>query len=163
VKFYAKGLLSPFQFLAAAAITQWEDVPKAWGEGAEGYGQRFGNYLAKQTTQRTLRLAFEELLHEDNRYFTSGEHGFGRRILYAVERSVLARKDDGTSRISLSQIGSTAGASFASRLWQPSTNSSAGDGAVSFGIGMGTNAGLNILREFMPDVTKHLFRRNQTN
>jgi len=163
-RFYAKGLFSPFHFVAAASsagITQWEDVPKAWGEGAEGYGRRFGNYVLKETTQRTLRLGLEELLHEDNRYFASGEHGFGRRILYAIKSSVLARKDDGTSRISLSQIGSTAGAAFISRLWQPSTNNSAGDGAVSFGIGMGANAGLNIMREFVPDVTKHLFRHDQ--
>lgn len=166
VNFWAKSLFSPFQFVAAATsagITQWEDVPKAWGEGAEGYGHRFGNYFAKQTTQRTLRLGLESLLHEDNRYFTSGEQGFRRRIVYALERSILARKDDGTSRISLSQIGSTAGASFISRLWQPSTNNSAGDGAVSFGIGMATNAGLNVVREFLPDITKHLFHGNQAN
>lgn len=166
VKFYAKGLFGPFQFLAAASsagITQWEDVPSAWGQGAEGYGHRFGNYFAKQSIQRTLRLGLEEVLHEDNRYFTSGEHGFGRRILYALERSVLARKDDGTSRISMSEILSTAGASFTSRLWQPPTNNSAGDGAVSFGIGMASNAGLNVLREFLPDITKRVFRHSQPN
>jgi hypothetical protein len=166
VRFYAKGLFGPFQFLAAASaagITQWEDVPKAWGQGAQGYGHRFGSYFAKQTTQRTLRLGLEELLHEDNRYFTSGEHGFGRRVLYALERSVLARKDDGTSRISVSQIGSTAGASFISRLWQPASNNSAGDGAVSFGFSMASNAGLNVVREFLPDVTRHLLRRHQIN
>lgn len=164
VKFYAKSLFGPFQFLAAATsagITQWEDVPAAWGQGAEGYGHRFGNYFAKQSTQRTLRLGLEELLHEDNRYFTSGEHGFRRRIFYALERSVLARKEDGTSRLSISQIGSTAGASFISRLWQPSTNNSAGDGATSFAIGMAANAGLNVLREFLPDVTKRVLRHNQ--
>jgi hypothetical protein len=102
------------------------------------------------------------LLHEDNRYFGSREHGFGRRILYAVKRSVLARKDDGTSRISISQIGSTAGAAFISRLWQPSTNNSAGDGAVSFGISMASNAGLNVMREFLPDISKHVFRHDES-
>jgi hypothetical protein len=40
---------------------------------------------------------------------------------------------------------------------------SAGDGAVSVGIGMAANAGVKILREFMPDVTKHVFRRYLTN
>jgi hypothetical protein len=166
VRAYAKGLFSPFHFVTAASaagITQWRDVPHSWGQGAEGFGHRFGNYFAKQTTQRTLRLAGEELLHEDNRYFGSGEHSFGRRIMYAVKSGFLARKDDGTRRLSLSQIGSTAGGSFISRLWQPSTNSSAGDGAVSFGIGMATNAGTNILREFLPDITRHIFRRNDAN
>lgn len=164
VKFYAKGLFSPFHFIAAAGaagITQWEDVPTAWGQGAEGFGRRFGNYFAKQTVERTVRLGGEELLHEDNRYFGSGEHGFGRRVWYAIESSVLARRDDGSRRISISQIGATASSAFISRLWQPATNNSAGDGAVSFGIGMGTNAGLNVFREFLPDVLKHVFRHNE--
>jgi hypothetical protein len=163
-KFYAKGLFGPFMFLSAATsagVTQAMNVPETWGQGAEGYGHRFGNYFAKQAVQRTLRLSGEELLHEDNRYFGSGEHGVGRRIVYALKSSVMARGNDGTQHLSISEIGSIAGSSFISRLWQPSTNNSAGDGAVSFGIGMGVNAGTCLLREFLPDLTHHIFRRSQ--
>ena len=87
----------------------------------------------------------------------------GRRILYAPKSSVMARGNDGNQHVSISQVGSIAGASFISRLWQPSTNNSAGDGAVSFGIGMGVNAGLSVLREFLPDLTRHVFLRNPQN
>jgi len=154
---YAKGLFSPFHFLTAAgsaAISQWKDVPPAWGQGADGFGLRFGNYFAKQTVQRTLRWWGEAALHEDNRYFGSGKHGVWTRTKYAVASSVLARHDDGKQYFSFSQLGSTAGAAFISRTWQPSTNSSAGDGATSFGISMATNAGLNVLREFLPDMMR---------
>ena len=37
---YLKGLFSPFLFVNAgfsAGITQWQDVPHSWGQGAEGY------------------------------------------------------------------------------------------------------------------------------
>ncbi len=154
---YAKGLFSPFHFVTAAgsaAISQWKDVPPAWGQGAEGFGLRFGNYFAKQTIQRTLRWGGEAALHEDNRYFGSGKHGVWARTKYAVVSSVLARHDDGKQYFSFSQLGSTAGASFLSRTWQPSTDNSAADGARSFGISMGTNAGLNVLREFLPDMMR---------
>jgi len=154
---YAKGLFSPFHFLTAAgsaAISQWKDVPPAWGQGGEGFGLRFGNYFAKQTVQRTLRWWGEAALHEDNRYFGSGKHGVWTRTKYAVVSSVLARHDDGKQYFSFSQLGSTAGAAFISRLWQPSTNNSPGDGATSFGISMATNAGLNVLREFLPDMMR---------
>lgn len=164
VDFYAKGLFGPMMFLSAAtsaAVTQAMDTPAAWGQGAEGYFHRFGNYFAKNAVQRTLRLGGEELLHEDNRYFQSGEHGVGRRMLYALKSSVMARGNDGHQHISISEIGSLAGSSFISRLWQPSTNSSAGDGATSFGIAMGVNAGTDVLREFLPDLTRRMFRRNQ--
>ena len=75
IRIRAKGLFGPFIFCSAATsagITQALDVPESWSQGAEGYGHRFGNYLAKQAVQRRLRLAGEEMLHEDNRYFQSG-------------------------------------------------------------------------------------------
>jgi len=158
---YAKGLFSPFHFLmagTAAGITQLQDVPHEWGEGAEGYAHRFANYYAIATTSSMLQMAGEDLLHEDNFYYGSGEQGIWKRVKYAVKSSVLARGSDGTQHLSISQIGSTAGAAFISRLWQPKSSDSAGDGAVSFGIAMATNAGVNVIREFLPDVTRHLHR-----
>jgi hypothetical protein len=152
---YAKGLFSPFLFFTAgssAGITQWQDVPHSWGQGGEGYGRRFGNYFAKQSITRTLRWWGEAALHEDNRYFQSGKHGLWARTKYAAASSVLARHDDGKQYLSYSRLGSNAGAAFISRIWQPSTNNSPGDGAVSFGISMGTNAGLNVFKEFLPDI-----------
>lgn len=73
----------------------------------------------------------------------------------------MARGNDGHQHISISEIGSLAGSSFLSRLWQPSTNSSAGDGATSFGIAMGVNAGMSVLREFLPDLTRRVFGRDR--
>jgi hypothetical protein len=32
---------------------------------------------------------------------------------------------------------------------------------VSFGISMATNAGVNVVREFLPDVTRHIFRHGE--
>jgi hypothetical protein len=61
---YAKGLFSPFLFVTAAGsagITQWQDVPHSWGQGAEGFGHRFGNYFAKQTVTED-RSATEALM-----------------------------------------------------------------------------------------------------
>jgi hypothetical protein len=162
LKVYAKDLLSPFHFAmagASAGITQVQNVPPEWGQGAEGYARRFANYYAYATTSSMLQMAGEDLLHEDNLYYGSGEHGVWKRVSYAVKSSVLARGNDGTQHISISQIGSTAGAAFISRLWQPASNNSAGDGAVSFGISMATNAGVNVIREFLPDVTRHIFHR----
>jgi hypothetical protein len=154
---YAKGIVSPFHMFTAGvsgALAQWRGIPPAWGQGAEGYGMRFGNYFAKQTVQETLLWWSGAALHEDNRYFGSGDHGAWRRLRYALKSSIMARHDDGKQYLSLSQIGSTAGSAFISRLWQPRTSSSPGDGAMSFGISMGANAGLDVLREFLPDLLR---------
>lgn len=165
LKFAVRGAFGPVAFFTASvssSITQWRNVPSEWGQGAEGFGDRFGNYYGKQLIYRGVRLAGEDLLHEDNRYYGSGEHGFGRRIGYALKSSVMARDDNGTQHISISGIGGLAASAFISRLWQPPTTSSMADGATSFGISLGTNAGIDVLREFLPDVTRHVFHHNES-
>ena len=160
---YAKDLLSPFHFLLAgvsAGITQLQDSPKAWGLGAQGYGIRFANYYGEATISSMLQMSGEDLLHEDNLYYGSGEHGVWKRLKYAIASSVLARGNDGTQHFSVSQVASTAAASFISRTWQPRGSDSAGDGAVNFGINMASNAGVNVVREFLPGVTRHIFHHD---
>jgi hypothetical protein len=164
LKAYAESLFSPFHFFLAglqAGISQEQDSPHEWGQGAEGYGKRFGNYYAEATTAAMLQMIGEDLLHEDNYYYGSGEHGMWKRLKYAVKTSVLARGTDGTLHFSISQVGSTAAASFISRLWQPPSRDSAADGAKNFGVSMATNAGVNVAREFLPDLFQRLFHREK--
>ena len=91
IKFYAKSRFGPFNFFSPATSAgsrrRWVSLNP--GAKVEGYG--FGNYLAKQAVQLSLRLAGEDMLQEDNRYFQSGERGTGRRIVYALKSSVMAR------------------------------------------------------------------------
>jgi hypothetical protein len=160
---YAQDLFGPFHFLMAgvsAGITQLQDSPKQWGEGAQGYGIRYANYYGYATLSSILQMGGEDLLHEDNLYYGSGEHGAWQRVKYAVKSSVLARGSDGTQHFSVSQVGSTAAAAFISRLWQPAGDRSAADGLESFGISMATNAGVNVAREFLPDITRRLFHKS---
>jgi hypothetical protein len=166
LKVYTKDLISPFHFILAGAqagITQWQDSPSEWGQGAAGYGRRYANYYAYQTTSQYMQMVLEDILHEDNYYYGSGYHGFWRRAKYAVKSSVLARGADGTQHFSISQIGSTAGAAYVSRLWQPGPRDIAIDGTKSFGLALASNAGVNVLREFLPDVYHHVFRRGEGN
>jgi hypothetical protein len=158
---YLTGLVDPESILRVAAssgIRQAENSPKEWGGGAEAYGERFGEAFAQHVIRRTLQSGTAAALHEDNRYFASGETGFFRRAKYAIASTFLARHDNGDRYLSISRLGGAAGSSFISRLWQPRSTNSAGDGAVGFGIAMGTDAGFNVLREFWPDLKRH-FRK----
>jgi hypothetical protein len=162
LKVYTKDLISPFHFFIAGAqagITQWQDSPHEWGQGAAGYGRRYANYYAYDTVSSYMQMILEDILHEDNYYYGSGYHGFWKRTKYAVKSSVLARGAGGTQHFSISQIGSTAGAAYVSRLWQPGPRDIAIDGTKSFGIALATNAGVNVLREFLPDAYRHVLRR----
>ena len=159
---YATSLADPGSILSAAAsagIRQATNSPKEWGGGAEAYGDRIGSAFAQHVIQNTLMAGSAFALHEDNRYFASGQSGFLRRVKYAVRGTLMARHDDGHQSLSFSRIGGTAGAAFISRIWQPPSATTAGDGAVSFGISMGSQAGFNIFREFWPDMKRRFHKK----
>ena len=143
---------------AGAGLAQATNTPKEWGGGAEAYGERVGNLFAQRVIRETLEYGISATLHEDNRYFVSGETGFLRRTKYAVMSTFLARHDNGSRSISFSRIGASAGSAFISREWQPPSTNSAGDGAVAFGFNMGTQVGFNVFREFWPDMKRRFHK-----
>jgi hypothetical protein len=144
---------------AGAGIRQASGTPKEWGGGAEAYGERVGSGYAQHFIDRTLQYGISSALHEDNRYFVSGQTGFLRRTKYAVKSTLMARHDNGNQYVSVSRIAGAAGGAFISREWDPRSINSAGDGAVSFGITMGTEIGFNVFREFWPDMKHHLRKK----
>jgi hypothetical protein len=146
---------SVFRSAATAGFAQASNTPKEWKGGAEGYGKRVGNSYAEHVLNRTLQHGIAAVLHEDNRYFVSGDSGVLRRTKYAVASTFLARHDNGSRFISFSRFAGAAGASFISRQWQPHSTASAGDGAASFGMSIGADIGFNVFREFWPGLKRH--------
>jgi len=157
---YTYLLVGPQALLTSAAqagIGQIRHTPKEWGEGAGAYGQRYASAYGQHVIATTVSNAIALGLHEDNRYFKSGATGIGR-LGYAMASAFLAHHDDGSRFISFSNIGGTAAGAFISRTWQPTSTSSMGSGAVSFGITMGVRAGFNCVREFVPDRLERLLK-----
>jgi hypothetical protein len=152
---YFRTMVNPLGYFKAAfsaGIDQWNDKPEEWEQGASGYGKRFANIVGQYTIQRTVTFGLSSALREDNRYFNSGKHGVWPRTGYALASGVLARHDDGSRNISISQLGGVAAGAFVSRLWLPPSQNSAGDGAVSFGITMASNTAFSVVKEFLPDL-----------
>jgi hypothetical protein len=163
-RLYGKTMINPLGYLkagASAGIDQWHDKPYEWEQGASGYGKRYGNIFGQYTIQRTVTYGVGSVLHEDNRYFNSGKTRFWPRIGYAISSGILARHDDGARHISVSQLGGVAAGAFLSRYWLPPSQSSPGDGAVSFGITMASNMGFSIAKEFIPDLGKALAKKRK--
>ena len=160
---YAKSLVNPWGFMKAAAsagLDQWHNKPREWGQGWGAYGQRAANIEGQYVIQKTVTYLLSSPLHEDNRYFGSGKHGFWPRFEYAIAvGSLLARHDNGKLHISVSQIGGVTAGAFVARLWLPPSQSSAGDAAVSFGITMGTSVAVSVAKEFLPDLLRRLQRK----
>ena len=151
---YVKGAFS-------AGIDHWRDKPPEWQGGMSGYGKRYLNIMAQYSIQRTVTFGLSSSLHEDNRYFNSGRKGFWTRTGYALTSGIVARHDNGNRYLSISQMGGVAAGAFLARAWQPRSQNSATDGAVSFGITMLSNMGFGVVKEFLPDIGRALDRRHK--
>jgi hypothetical protein len=140
-----------FAFVALrAGIEQGAGREKEWGSDASGFGLRAASVYAEYFIGQSIEQGSAMLLHEDNRYFGSGRHGFAPRLWYAISSAALARRDDGSRKISISALSGAAGGALLSRPWQPPGSGSMADAGVSFGLTMGVRAGLNAVREFSP-------------
>jgi hypothetical protein len=135
---------------AAGGIGQFEDTPGEWRQGAKAYGERFGSAYAQQIIRSTLEAGGAEMLHEDNRYFRSGEGGFWRRSKHAIGSVFVARNEIGQEHFAYSRFGGSLGEAFLSRLWQPRSTDGAGEAMVNFGVAIGVDMGWNLFREFRP-------------
>lgn len=161
---YLKTMVNPIGYLKAgfsAGIDQWKDKPPEWEQGGSGYGRRFANIIGQYSIQRTVTFGLGSVLHEDNRYFNSGKKGLWSRTGYAVTSGILTRHDDGSRHLSISQLGGVAAGAFLSRYWQPPSQHSPGDGAVSFGISMASNMGFGVVKEFLPDLGRAITNKRK--
>jgi hypothetical protein len=163
-KIYWKTMVNPLGYMKAglsAGIDQWKDKPEEWEQGASGYGRRFANILGQYSIQRTVTFGLSSVLDEDNRYFNSGASGIWRRTGYAVLSGILARDSDGGRHVSISQVGGVAAGAFLSRFWQPPSQDSPADGAVSFALTMASNMGFGVVKEFLPDLGRLVIHKRK--
>ena len=131
-----------------AGVQQAGDQYSEFGQGAEGYGKRFGTVYANIVASTFLSGAiFPSLLKQDPRYFYKGTGTTSSRIWRAVSNSVLCKGDNGRWQINYSNIaGSFGGAAISSTIY-PNKNASV---IVSnFFVRMGESSLAGIFQEFV--------------
>jgi hypothetical protein len=161
---YFRTMVNPLSFVrvaSSAGIDQAKDKPEEWKQGASAYGKRFANIFGQYSIQRTVTYGLSSGLHEDNRYFNSGEKGFWPRTRYALESGILARRDNGTRRFSYSQAGGVAAGAFLARAWLPPSQASVEEGFISVGITTASNMGFGVMKEFLPDMVRPLMKKRK--
>jgi len=83
----------------AAGISQINDSPPEWKEGAAAYGKRFASSFGVLAVTATTRYTLSEALHEDTLYYRCECKGVFRRLGHAVISTVIARRGDDGRRI----------------------------------------------------------------
>lgn len=156
---YRSSVLSITTFASpalGAGIDQWQDDPTEWGQGMAGYGRRFGSALGRNLANKTLIFGVSALDKEDPRYFASESDGFASRTKHAAVSAFVSYKEDGSRMPAYAHFAGAYGSSFLAMTWYPPSQSTAHHALVQGTTKLAMNAGMNVLREFWPDIKRHL-------
>lgn len=145
-----------------AGISQAEDEFPEYGQGAEGFGKRYGATLADEVSSNFFANYFYPvLLKEDPRYFRLGEGSIKRRLGYALLQEVDCRTDKGGRSFAWSNVLGAFSSGGLSNLYYPEAERGFGltMSRSAIAIGYGSLGGL--VDEFYPDISHWLFHRHQ--
>jgi hypothetical protein len=144
-----------------AGLSQAENSEPGYGQGAEGYGKRLGAYAADGAIENFMTGAvFPSILHQDPRYFQSGEGGFVHRTGYAVSRILVTRSDAGHSEFNFSEIlGSAMAAGISTYSYHPRGDRNLGNTASVWGSQVGYDTITIVIKEFWPDLRRLLSKK----
>jgi len=163
-KVVARSSFDPVQYFwygFLAGISQAQNSEPGFGQGAEGYGKRYGSAFADGTIENFMTAAvLPSLLHQDPRFFQSGQGGFGRRTGYAVSRIFVTRTDSGHQQFNFSEIlGSAASASISTYSYHPSGDRTFGNAMSVWGSQVGYDTVTIVIKEFWPDIRRKLRKK----
>ena len=134
-----------------AGIQQEQNAFSGYGQGAEGYGKRYGASYANFVSGTFIGSAIlPSLLRQDPRYFYKGSGSKRSRILYALANSVICKGDNGNWQPNYSSILGNLAAGAISNLYYPAKDRDGVGLTFKAGaIGIGATAGANLIQEFL--------------
>jgi Carboxypeptidase regulatory-like domain len=134
-----------------AGIQQSQNDFSGYGQGAQGYGKRYGASYANFVSGTFIGSAIlPAVLKQDPRYFYKGTGTKRSRILYALANSVICKGDNGNWQPNYSSILGNLAAGAISNLYYPAADRD-GVGLTFEGgaIGVGATGAANLIQEFL--------------
>jgi len=106
-----------------AAISQSNNSEPAFGQGWAAYAKRYGVTAGDSMVENFMVGAvFPSALHQDPRFYQSGQGGFFRRTGYSVSRIFVTRSDSGHRQFNYSEIfGAATAAAISTYSYHPSS------------------------------------------
>src|SRR5437879_5686554 len=156
---FAVGHGTRFRTLAKTSLlvvlAQAADSDPSYGQGAEGFGRRFGAEFAGQASSRFFKdFAYPWIFSEDPRYYRLAHGSARKRLLHALEHAVVAHRDNGTRMFNISEWLGTTSADVLSNTYQPDNKRGFANTAQRVGYSILQDAGFDVLREFWPEISR---------
>jgi hypothetical protein len=162
-----------------AALSQAENGEPAFRQGFSGYAKRYGTTAGDSLVENFMVGAvFPSVLHQDPRYYQSGQGGGFRRTGYAISRIFITYSDSGHKQFNFSEIfGAGTAAAISTYTYHPKstyvstpTNPHmfiSSDRTFTNVVDVwGTQLGLDtitlVIKEFWPDIHRKISHKYRT-
>jgi hypothetical protein len=149
-----KSSIDPLTFVIVggfAGIQQATNTIPEWGQGAAGYGKRYGTTYANVAIGNVLGGAVLPIIfRQDPRYFYKGTGTKKSRALYALSTAVIARGDNGKWQPAYAGILAELAAGGISNAYYPAAERQGA--ALTFenaGLGIAFTGVSNFFQEFL--------------
>lgn len=162
-RLFYRTAVDPAEFVVIgleAGISQATNSFPGYGQGAAGYGKRYGAAFADQTSAEFFsNFAYPVLLRQDPRYFRMGEGPVKRRIFYALAQEFVGHKDGGQKTFNWPTTLGALTAGGISNAYYPEEDRGFGLTVSRAAVSMlyGSLSGLG--NEFWPDISRKLHRK----
>jgi hypothetical protein len=154
--FVYASILSPGPYvldLGAAIIDDVSKFPSEWEDTDHAFGKRFAARVASGFASDVIGHTTGALLHHRVLYEPCGCSAGWARTRHAIGRGFVTRHDSGRVVFHVSIFVAKFAAAGLATTWYPDSYTSSDIVREGF-AGVGANAGLNILREFGPDLMR---------
>jgi hypothetical protein len=162
---FRKSAFDPVEFGVVgmqAAISQGEDEFPEYGQGASGFGKRYGATLADEVSSSFFTDYFYPVLFkEDPRYFRLGEGSIKRRLGYALKQEVICHTDRGGRSVSWENAFGALTSGAVSNAYYPESDRGFGLTMSRSAISAAYGSLGGVVDEFYPDINHWLFHRHQ--
>ncbi len=150
---------SYFTGAAFAGLYMIDKDHPSFGEGVAGFARYYGTSTADQVIGNMLTEGFmAAAFREDPRYFRKSHGPKWGRLGYALTRVLVCKTDHGNPTFNFAEVvGNSMGASI-SNLYYPDQRG-LGPTMTRAGTQIATDALSNALKEFWPDIKRHLHHK----
>ena len=144
-----------------AGISQAQNSEAGYGQGAAGYGKRYGAAFADGTIENFWTSAIlPSVLHQDPRYYQLGHGGFWHRTGHAMSRIVVTRSDAGHNQFNTSEIlGSMISAGISTYSYHPHEDQTLRNTASVWASQIGYDTLTTVVKEFWPDIRRKIRKK----
>jgi hypothetical protein len=144
-----------------AGVGQAENSFAGYGQGAQGYGKRFGAALADEASSGFFsNFFYATLFKEDPRYFRVGEGSFKHRFSRSIIQEFVCHTDAGGRSFSYENVLGAFSSGALSNAYYPETDRGFGLTMSRSGTALALGSAGGLLNEFWPDVRNKIFHKH---